>query len=347
MDRRSQILKYITKEQKGIEIGPWFAPLAPKKEGYNCLIFDVFDAESLRKTAADDPFIDNTLIKDIDEVDIVGSSVNIASEIERRGELGQFDYVVSSHNIEHIPNPIKFLQGCEQVLRVGGRLSMAVPDKRACFDYFRPVSTLGSWLAAYLENRNRPTLIQGFEQGSLHCRFFNDGEQRTGFSLDDDPSKIRNLPTVVEAYNDLNEKISIEDSKYHDTHCWTFTPSSFSLILLDLNLIGLTKLVISDTTSAFGNEFHVHLKKELAQETDLNDVLIRRQELLQNIVDECAYNSRYAFHLRGQIKQLQDELHEVIAVKKSVTWKVAGPLWRLETRRRRKKARRSSKFPSD
>ena len=261
MDRRSQVLKYITKEQKGIEIGPWFAPISPKKEGYNCLSFDVFDAETLRNTAREDPFIDNKLVDEIEAVDIVGSSVNIATEIEKRGELGQFDYVVSSHNIEHIPNPIKFLQGCEQVLKPGGCLSMAVPDKRVCFDYFRPLSTLGSWLAAYFENRDRPTPIEHFEQSSLHCRFFVDDEERTGFSLDDDPRKIRNLPTVTEAYEDLKKKFSSGDTTYYDTHCWTFTPSSFSLIMLDLSLIGLTRLVDVETTSAFGNEFHVHLKK--------------------------------------------------------------------------------------
>ena len=57
MDRRDAILKYITKEQRGIEIGPWFNPLAPKREGYSCLALDVFDSETLRKRAVDDPNI--------------------------------------------------------------------------------------------------------------------------------------------------------------------------------------------------------------------------------------------------------------------------------------------------
>jgi hypothetical protein len=36
MDRGERILKHITKDRKGIEIGPWFAPRAQKGEGYNC-----------------------------------------------------------------------------------------------------------------------------------------------------------------------------------------------------------------------------------------------------------------------------------------------------------------------
>ena len=69
MDRRKQLLKHITKWQKGIEIGPWFAPLAPKREGYNCLSFDVFDTETLKKSAEDDPLLDNSGVSSIETVD--------------------------------------------------------------------------------------------------------------------------------------------------------------------------------------------------------------------------------------------------------------------------------------
>src|SRR5580658_539233 len=138
MDRREQILKHITKRQRGIEIGPWFAPLAAKRDGYNCLSFDVFDTETLRKNAEGDPFVDSSCVSSIEGVDIVGSSTEICDIIAARGELSTFDYIVSSHNLEHLPNPIRFLQGCHKVLKPGGYLSMAVPDKRACFDYFRP-----------------------------------------------------------------------------------------------------------------------------------------------------------------------------------------------------------------
>ena len=47
----SLVLKYVTKDKKGIEIGLWFAPVAPKREGCNCRSFDVFDEEMLRKKA--------------------------------------------------------------------------------------------------------------------------------------------------------------------------------------------------------------------------------------------------------------------------------------------------------
>lgn len=115
MDRRAEILTYAGKNDRGIEIGPWFAPLAPKRDGYNCLSLDVFDTAMLRANAAADPNVDNNLIPMIEDVDIVTSSTELANEIEKRGELGDFDYIISSHNFEHIPNPIKFFRGCELV----------------------------------------------------------------------------------------------------------------------------------------------------------------------------------------------------------------------------------------
>ena len=55
IDRRQRILQFITKQQVGIEVGPWFAPIAPKKDGYNCWALDLFDAATLRRKAQSDP----------------------------------------------------------------------------------------------------------------------------------------------------------------------------------------------------------------------------------------------------------------------------------------------------
>jgi hypothetical protein len=70
MDRRSRITRFITPRQKRIEIGPYFAPLAPKRLGYKCLVVDVFDASTLRQRATDDPYTPNELIANIEEVDL-------------------------------------------------------------------------------------------------------------------------------------------------------------------------------------------------------------------------------------------------------------------------------------
>ena len=344
MDRREQLLKHITKPQKGIEIGPWFAPLAAKREGYNCLSFDVFDTETLKKNAEADPFVDNSRVSSIEAVDIVGSSTEIYDVIAARGELLTFDYILSSHNFEHLPNPIKFLQGCHKVLKLGGYLSMAVPDKRACFDYFRPLSTLGSWLEAYTNNCIRPTAVQGFEQASFHCKYSDSDEECSSFPLAKDPSKISPQMSLKDSFNRYMQRKGIEDEKYYDTHCWTFTPSSFYSILLDTIFLQLIEFDVEEITENNGNEFYVHLRRVESRTFEDSEFYAKRESLLRSAIDEVAYNSPYAYSLRDhQLENPKLELGRLQAenksIKSSLTWKIGSPLWRLLTRRERRARR--------
>ena len=246
MDRRAEILKHVRKDQKGIEIGPWFAPIAPKRDGYNCLSFDVLDTESLRKQAERDPNVDNTRIELIETVDVVGTSTEIYRAIASRNELGTFDYIISSNNFEHLPNPIKFLQGCELCLKEGGYLSMAIPDKRTCFDYFSPIATLGPWLEAFLQDRSRPTPTQLFDESSLFSLY---ARARGGeFSLGDDPSLSVARQNLEDLYQQLLTRHSRQDKNYYDTYCSKFTPSSFKNLLYDLQFLGLTRLFVEEVT---------------------------------------------------------------------------------------------------
>ena len=343
MDRREQLLKHITKSQKGIEIGPWFAPLAAKKDGYNCLSFDVFDTETLKKNAEGDPFVDNSRISSIETVDIVGSSTEISDAIAARGELSTFDYIISSHNFEHLPNPIKFLQGCEKVLKFDGRLSMAIPDKRACFDYFRPASTLGAWLEAYTCNCIRPTAVQGFEQASFHCRYSDSDEECYSFPLTKDPSKINPRMALKQSFEIYMHRKDSGDVKYHDTHCWTFTPSSFYSILSDTIFLKLIGFDIEEVTENNGNEFYVRLRRVESRTFEDTDFYAKRESLLRSAIDEVAYNSPYAYSLRAQLENSGLELVRLRAenksIKSSLAWKIASPLWRLLTRGERRARR--------
>jgi SAM-dependent methyltransferase len=337
-------LKHIAKWQKGIEIGPWFAPLAAKSEGYNCLAFDVFDTETLKKSAERDPLIDNSRISSIETVDIVGSSTEIYDVIAARGELSTFDYIISSHNFEHLPNPIKFLRGCEKVLKVGGYLSMAVPDKRACFDYFRPASTLGSWLEAYTNNSIRPTAAQGFEQGSFNCKYSDVDEERSSFPLTKDPGKIKLQVDLKNSFDTYINRKASEEQIYCDTHCWTFTPSSFYSILLDTMFLKLIQFDVEEITENNGNEFYVHLRRVESKPLQDLEFYAKRESLLRSAIDEVAYNSAYAYSLRDQLENSRLELIRLQAennsIKNSLTWKIGAPLRRLLTRSERRARRR-------
>ena len=111
MDRRDVILKYITKEKQGIEIGPFHSPLTPKRDGYNCLVMDVFDLATLKKMAKENVGISDEQCELLEDVDLLGSSTHIDKVVDQHGKLGQFDYLVSSHNFEHLPNRSDFSRG--------------------------------------------------------------------------------------------------------------------------------------------------------------------------------------------------------------------------------------------
>lgn len=59
------------------------------------------------------------------------------------------DFVIANHVIEHMANPIRALLSWSSVLKAGGRLFLAVPDKRFTFDLDRPYTELGHLFEDY------------------------------------------------------------------------------------------------------------------------------------------------------------------------------------------------------
>ncbi len=262
MDRNDIIREFARKESRGIEIGPYFAPIVPKSEGWNVLTLDVFDKAKLCELAATDPNIPSSSISNIEEVDLLGPAHRLADLLADRGEVGQIDFIISSHNFEHLPNPIAFLRTCSEVLRPGAVLSMAIPDKRTCFDYFRPLSTLASMLEAYAENRDRPTATQLLELETLHSRYRTEAGDLGSFFLNSDPRQVVALQTMKEAHANWKARITrdADSAIYEDCHCWTFTPSSFRLLLNDLRFLGLVEFEPLKIYETQGHEFFVHLR---------------------------------------------------------------------------------------
>jgi SAM-dependent methyltransferase len=316
LDRRERLTRFISRDQRGIEVGPYFRPLAPKRLGYQCTVMDVFDAETLRLQALADSNIPRAAIADIEEVDIIGSAIEIAERVGEKLPPGSFDYVITSHNFEHLPDPIHFLQGCEKVLRPGGILSMAVPDRRTCFDYFRPYSTLADLLDAYFAHRVRPTPAQVFCQNALHSRYTIDGRQLVGFSLADDPANVVPVQTLSEAFAAWKQYELCPDEVYRDVHCWAFTPASLELLLTDLRFLGLIRLACLEISDTVDNEFYVHLVNRGEDQdipSDSAEFYERRRQLLHKVNDEAGCNSIRSFAQRRQFDSEREELLRRIA----------------------------------
>jgi SAM-dependent methyltransferase len=318
MTRRDLIMKHVSADQRGIEVGPWFSPLAPKREGYNCLSMDVFDTETLRSRATDDPHITAEQVKLIEDVDIVGSSIAIGDLVEARGEAGTFDYIVSSHNFEHLPNPIRFLNGCTNVLKPGGILSMAIPDHRVCFDYFRPITRLSDWIQSFHNDQQKPTLAHVFEGRVAFAHYTNGSQKRHDFFPTTPAETVGCDIKLAEEWDFWASRVrkqelgnGIGDDEYFDTHCSVFTPSSFELLVRDCGFLGLTSFAIVEVVSE-GFEFHAHLRPAMDKNNlKPEDYATIRTGLLHRIKNEEAESSAAYQHCIRSLEVAQAEVRQL------------------------------------
>ncbi|MFM7423407.1 MAG: methyltransferase domain-containing protein [Elainella sp.] len=114
----------------GIEIGALHSPLAVP-EIARVKYVDRLTVPQLRiqyRDLADQPLV---------EVDIVDNGETLATIAE-----SSQDFVIANHFLEHCQNPLKALENMLRVLRPGGLLYLAIPDKRYSFDATRPTTTL-------------------------------------------------------------------------------------------------------------------------------------------------------------------------------------------------------------
>jgi len=327
MDRRNEILKYISKDQLGIEIGPYHSPLTPKRQGYNCLVMDVFDGQTIRARAAENPALSDDKRSAIEDVDLVGPCTHIDRLVEKHGHLGQFDYIVSSHNFEHLPNPIRFLQGCAKVLKPGGVISMAIPDRRACYDYFRPFSRLADWLDAWFQDRSRPTLAQAFDDQWVRASYDHHGVPHGSFFLGADPKLVSSGMTIEKDFLLWKERLANSDEQYYDAHCSVFTPATLELLLRDSAYLGLIEFEVVEISSSPGVDIFVHLRS-IASENSARpgDYRLIRDALLHRALDEGARASTIGFFnerhdvlaMRSENEKSQENLSTLDAVRKEL-----------------------------
>lgn len=81
---------------------------------------------------------------------------------------GTYDFVLSSHMLEHTANPILALLEWKRLLVDGGTLVLLLPDKRYTFDHRRPVTTLSHLIADFNARMDEDDLTHLQEILALH-----------------------------------------------------------------------------------------------------------------------------------------------------------------------------------
>ena len=129
---------------KGLEIGACDLPTVQESV---CLFADFRTAEEMstlwelpRETVMPVEFIVNRKRRLFDQIE------------------EKFDYVIACHVIEHVANPIGYIQELAGLLKPNGLIFLAIPDKRCTSDIDRPSTTLEHLLCDYYQDSRYPAL---------------------------------------------------------------------------------------------------------------------------------------------------------------------------------------------
>ena len=229
MSRKDDALSLLDPRGRGLEIGAGYAPFFPKAKGHRVESVDHASADELRRKYAE-------LGQDtsrIEEVDYVWRGEPLDEVVPHHGA---YDYIFGSHVLEHLPDPVAFFNACDRLLKPSGVLVLIVPDKRYCFDVFRPIASTGDLVQAHLEKRRRHPPGKVFDNTAYYAR--KDGDETWETSRH--PGRAELYESLETAKGRLRR--AVESEEYIDVHGWQFVPSSFRLAICELHALGLTPM---------------------------------------------------------------------------------------------------------
>ena len=145
---------------------------------------------------------------------------------------GSFDWILSSHALEHSPNLIAFLQTMVSKLKPGGLVVSLLPDKRRTFDAYRPITTIGKVFADYMDDAKRPNSQSVIDHLYYHRPVSIETGENVHFYSATDVVEGVDIVSCL-AYVEANRSV------YVDIHNYIFTSKSFEAIIRQVIMAGL------------------------------------------------------------------------------------------------------------
>lgn len=248
---RNMILTPLERNGLGLEVAPFFNPMTDKAL-LNMIYTDYVSTEENRRKASGMPGLpDNIKVPEIDFVWIPGKPLR-----ECAPDDVKFDFAVASHVLEHVPNPIGWLNEILEVMKVGAILAIVLPDKRTTNDYFRHESSDAELVGWWLERPAIPTTAQIYD-------FLSNGYQPVDgrppeFLSNFAPSELRRTYEDTDIVNFM--LYSFNERKYIDIHCSVWTPDRFVSAVRRMVTFGIMNVAVSEPICQ-ATDFAVHIKK--------------------------------------------------------------------------------------
>ncbi len=203
-----------------LEIGPLADPIFLKQEA-NVFYSDIRSTDKIKEFYAKDPGV---VTDDIVDVDFI-----IEESYEKSlSNVDKFDYVISSHVLEHMPRLIEFFQDIATVLSKKGMLYVFIPDHRYCFDHFRAPTSFAE--AYYIHSQGIPIPYWRVFDHTLETIPLNI-PGRFWFGGGIAAETLSRRGSFESASKDLERALSGE---YVDVHYSVFSPRSFILLLYNM-----------------------------------------------------------------------------------------------------------------
>ncbi len=265
VSRQDMLLRGLDRESMvGLEIGPWFSPIAPKAQGWQTFVVDFTTGEALREKARNhEAAAIRAAAHLVEDVDVVSTGQNLGKPLLGLRPEG-FDYLIASHAFEHVPDLIGLLEQCEEFIAPGGVISLAMPDLRFCFDYFKPPTMTDDLLLAHRQKRTRHAPETLFE-----AQAYQSWVGDSGAWTRQNPGAVNLVVTIEKAYKVYLKELDAdqESAPYIDAHTWIFMPANFCLVVLELNVLGLINFRIRSIEDGEGSEFFVHWSPDVSSWT--------------------------------------------------------------------------------
>jgi SAM-dependent methyltransferase len=252
-----------------LEIGAGYCPVAPKSDGWNTHVVDHAAQEALRAKYAD-AAVDTAAIEPVDTIWQQGP-LHEAAPAELAGRV---DVIIASHVLEHLPDLIGFFASAARLAAPTGLLSIALPDRRYCFDCFRPWTTTGGLLEAHQRRASRHGLKTAFDHVAYSAVV--DGQLAWG-------ARPIGTPVLLDRFAAAATAASLSDGTtrpYEDYHAWQFTPAGFELIALELGELGLLDWHVETLEGPENFEFFVRLRRGAGQPMPEAALQAARRDLL-------------------------------------------------------------------
>jgi Methyltransferase domain len=249
MVQHSQVFHDILNKQlnikgKGLEVAPYFDPCFLKSQ-YDVMYTDYIGNDIIAEKAAANADFQNQDLPYVDFVWVPGEPLKQCAP-----DGMEYDYAIASHVMEHVPNPIGWLNDILSVVKVGGKVAIFLPQRQYTFDCFRQETQFYQLVQWWMEQPSVPTPGQLLDFMSNSIAVYSGNPpawDKNGQAHDAD-----------RAYTD-SDALSMSTHVYHtgqyvDAHCSVWNSKTFEGIfrrLIDNDLLNVSIDLVKDEQSEF------------------------------------------------------------------------------------------------